>query len=244
VLVKVDHDNPMDVYAAGRLARLQARYLQTGSLIDDVFREVGPTFPPVQFLLVDDQLCLLTKIQKEHYNRNLDLIINKLQIGRQFSKTANKKQFEIYSGLFDQAWTKSSPIDASTRQVSPQRLKAFLKRYKGAHKARSERELHLLLTGYLQGLFDFSIVDCETTVGKTRIDLLVGKGAQHQRLGIEVKLASDDNSIDRIVGQIRRYRKEYADLLLVIANPKFSPQRRAHLVDELAEIGVGLVEVV
>ena len=101
----------------------------------------------------------------------------------------------------------------------------------------------MLLTGYLQGLFDPSIVDMESPAGATRIDLLVGHRPHHMRHGIEIKFQPDNKSIHEIVGQIRDYRKEYESLILVIAQPRYNAQSRLQLGNELKEIDVGLIEL-
>ena len=248
VLIKIDHENPVDVYAAERLAQLESRYLHTGEVDRDrnVFRELGrdvKRFEPLQYLIIDDHEILLSAIQEETYNEDLDLVLNKSQRGVHFEKDDDSQGFQKHAKLFEDIWNKCSSLDVEVRHVSRRKLRYFLERYKGAHRASNERELHLLLTGYLQGLFDPSIVDLETAVGGTRIDLLVGKRPHHSRHGIEVKFKPDNKAIHEIVGQLRDYRKEYEDLVLIVGQSKYTRQRREDLIGELNEIDVGLIEI-
>lgn len=248
ILIKIDHENPIDTYAAERLAQLESRYAHTGDENYDrnVFRELSsevPSFEAVQFLIVDGNNILISETQEEIYNEELDLVLNKSQRGKMFEKSDYSDEFGRYERLFEKTWNESAPLDIEVRYVSSRKLRYFLERYKGVHRAKNERDLHLLLTGYLQGLFDPSIVDFEATVGATRIDLLVGRRPHHLRHGIEVKFQADNNAINGIVGQIRDYRKEYEHLILIVGQPKYTPQKRLDLVNELKEIDVGLIEI-
>lgn len=248
VLVKIDHDNPVDTYAAERLAQLESRYRHTGDIDADrnVFRELGrelKQFKPLQFLIIDGHDILLSAIQEEVYNEDLDLVLNKSQRGVRFERDDDVQEFQEHESIFTETWDKCSPLDVEVKYVSRRKLRYFLERYRGTHRAKNERDLHLLLTGYLQGLFDPSIVDLETAVGGTRIDLLVGRRPQHRRHGIEVKFQPDNKAIHEIVGQIRDYRKEYEDLVLIVGQPKYTTQRRQDLISELNEIDVGLIEL-
>lgn len=247
-LIKVDHENPIDVYAAERLAQLESRYLATGDSDTDrnVFRELRSDYKDVvavQFMIIDDREILVSAIQEELYNEDLDLVLNKSQRGTRFERDDDTVEFQKYAQMFEDSWNASTALDVKIRHVSRRKLRYFLERYKGAHRASNERELHLLLTGYLQGLFDPSVVDLETTVGGTRIDLLVGKRPHHARNGIEVKFRPDNKAVHEIVGQVRNYRKEFEDVVLIVSQPKYSPQRRDDLVSELEDINVGLIEL-
>lgn len=248
ILTKIDHDNPIDTYAAERLAQLESRYVHTGDEDYDrnVFKELSPKSPffeALQFLIVDGNNILVSETQEESYNEDLDLVLNKSQRGTKFEKSDYSDEFGRYQELFEKTWNESAPLDIEVRYVSSRKLRYFLERYKGVHRAKNERDLHLLLTGYLQGLFDPSIIDFEAAVGGTRIDLLVGRRPHHLRHGIEVKFQADNNAIHGIVGQIRDYRKEYENLTLVIGQPKYTTQKRLGLVNELKEIRVGLIEI-
>lgn len=248
ILIKIDHENPMDVYAAERLAQLESRYAHTGDEDYDrnVFRELSseaPSYEAVQFLIVDGNNILISETQEEIYNEDLDLVLNKSQRGKKFEKSDYSDEFGRYQELFEKTWNESAPLDIEVRYVSSRKLRYFLERYKGVHRAKNERDLHLLLTGYLQGLFDPSIVDFEAAVGATRIDLLVGRRPHSLRHAIEVKFQADNNAIHGIVGQIRDYRKEYENLILIVGQPKYTPQKRSDLVNELKEIDVGLIEI-
>ena len=245
VLVKIDRDNPIDMYAAERLAQLEKRYVHTGIKHGErnVFRELGPDLKPIQFLIIDDQSVLVSAIQEEVYNEDLDLVLNKSEQGVKFEKEDSPDEFNQNANLFGDTWQNSSKIEVQLRSVSRRKMKHLLETYKGTNAARTERELQLLLMGYLQGLYDPSIVDLETPTGGTQIDLLVGKRPHASRQGIEVKFGIDNDAIHQVVGQIRNYRKDFEDVLLVVGKPKYTPQRRADLVDELGKVDVGLVEL-
>ena len=248
ILVKVDHDNPIDTYAAERLAQLEHRFIHTGDSNSDrnTFKELGiesSGVEAVQFLIVDNRHILVSEVQEETYNEELDLVLNKSQRGLVFEKDDDPFVFQKYETLFENKWNESSRLNVEVRHVSRRKLKYYLEKYRGAHRAKNERDLQLLLTGYLQGLFDPSIVDFESAAGGTRIDLLVGVRPHHSRHGIEVKFQPDNKSTHEIIGQLRDYRKEYENLILVIGQPKYSPQKRRDLLSELNLIDVGLIEL-
>jgi hypothetical protein len=246
ILVKVDYDNPIDVYAAERFVQLEKRFgCPPGMPIERaVFRELQQEAETLQFLVVDDKYLITTSFQDEIFDENLGLVLNQIQNGVRFDKDDDPVEFQKYVTEFSDTWKRSRQLDIETKPVSRRMMKFFLQKWRGMPEAKTERELHLLLTGYLQGIFDPSIVDLETTVGPTRIDLLVGSRPQYKRYGIEVKLKPDDGYVDAIVGQLRKYREEYeGGLELLVIQPRYTAQKRRYLIDQLNEIEVGLIEL-
>lgn len=244
VLVKVDYDNPIDIFAAERLAQLESRYSHTGKVDSErnVFRELGAEATTVQFLVVDDGTMLISEIQEEFYNEELDLVLNKSQKGIIIAEDDDVKTFANYQKLFSKTWNASSFLDVEVSHVSRRKLKFILEKYEGARYINSERELQLILAGYLQGNFDQSIVDLELPLGGTRIDLVVGPRPHNKRHGIELKYHPTNKNVDEIVGQIRNYRKEYEHVVLIVYQPKYTAQRRRDLSNELKQIDVALIE--
>ena len=246
VLVKVDYDNPIDVYAAERFVQLEKRFgCPPGLPVErSVFRELEQNAPTLQFLVVDDKYLIVTAFQDEILDENLGLVLNRIQNGVWFEKDDDPGQFQRYLTEFADTWKGSRQLDIDTKPVSRRMMKFYLQKWRGMHEAKNERELNLLLTGYLQGIFDPSMVDTEPTVGDTRIDLLVGIRPQYKRYGIELKLQPDDKYVDGIVGQLRKYREEYeGGMELLVIQPRYTPQKRRYLIGQLNEIEVGLIEL-
>ncbi|TRD15225.1 hypothetical protein [Palleronia caenipelagi] len=244
VLVKVDRDNPIDIYAAERLLDLQKRFFQTPGINDRIiFRELPRNCDPVQFAIVDGSEYIGSNIQEEYFNEELDLILNTAAPGKNFVCGELEEEFRKSERLFDSHWRKCPKLKVPTSQISARRLKYFLSRFTRLKNIKNEREFQLVLLGYLQGQYDPSLIDIEVTTGATRIDLLIGQRPHNERIGIEVKFGMKDCDIHRTVGQMRDYYSEYEELLLVSGDPCYSGQRRIDLANELSEIGVSLIEV-
>lgn len=244
VLVKVDRDNPIDMYAAERLLDLQKRYVRLPGISGrNVFRELPKRCRAIQFAIVDGCEFLGSEIQEESFNEDLDLLLNTSAPGKRFTSEDNEKEFTKFTHLFETQWSKCARLSVPTSQISIRRLKYYLNRFIRFQNIKTEREFQLVLLGYLQGQYDPSLIDIEVSKGATRIDLLIGQRPQNERIGIEVKFGMEDGAIQRTIGQIREYRTEYAEVILVCGNPRYSKQRRRFLVDELSEINVSLVEV-
>ncbi|MFA4987510.1 MAG: hypothetical protein WC712_13085 [Candidatus Brocadiia bacterium] len=244
VMVKIDPDNPMDVFAAERLASLQAKYAHTGEdgRRREIFREL--TEPStIQFLVTDGEHVLASNVQEEEYNEELDLVLNVSQPGMEFEKDDDKDEYKRVDTLFESAWNVAIPLEQKKPRLSRGRLRSILQRYSGIRPANTEREFQLMLMGYLKGQIHPSIIDAEATIVDTRIDLLVGPKPHAQRSGIEVKFKTGDSDVNGIIGQLRNYRQNVEDLVLVVGAPEFSPQGRSRLVAELNAIDVALIEL-
>ena len=244
VMVKIDPDNSMDVYAAERLASLQERYAHAGENGQkrDIFRELTES-STIQFLIIDDERVLASNIQEEQYNEDLDLVLNVSQPGLEFERDDDKEEFQRLDKLFESAWDVAIPLEQKKPRFSRRRLRSTLESYSGIRPANSEREFQLMLMGYLKGQIHPSIIDAEATLVDTRIDLLVGPKPHAQRSGIEIKFKPTDRDVDGIVGKLRNYRQNVDDLVLVVGAPDFTPQGRRRLAAELKAINVPLIEL-
>ena len=248
VMVKIDPDNPMDIYAAERLATLQTKFEHTGGEDQPrkIFRELveDPKEPAmIQFLIVDGKRVLSSNVQDEVYNEDLDLVLNVSQPGVRFEKEDDEKEFNRLEKTFESAWGVAIQLESKKPRFSRRRLRYILQNYSGVRPANSERELQLLLTGYLRGQIDPSIIDVEAMMVSTRIDLVVGPRPHQQRSGIEIKFKPRDADIDGIVGKMRNYRNDLVDLVLVVGAPDFSAQGRSRLLSELNKINVPLIDI-
>jgi hypothetical protein len=244
VMVKIDPDNPMDVFAAERLAALQAKYSHTGddSRSRNVFREL--TEPStIQFLLVDGERVLVSNVQDEQYNDDLDLVLNVSQSAEEFDKDEDNAEFHRLSGLFEKDWTVAIPLEQKKPRFTRRKLRSILESYSGIRPANSEREFQLMLMGFLKREIHPSIIDAEAPIVDTRIDLLVGPKPHAKRSGIEIKFKAGDRDVDAIIGKLRNYRLSVEDLVLVVGLPEFTPQGRSRLVAELNAIDVPLIEL-
>lgn len=243
VLIKIDGDNPMDVYAAQRLASLQEKYAHTGDggKPRKIFGELIEN-SIIQFLIIDGERVLSSNTQEEQYNEDLDLVLNISQNGVLFDKDDDKDKFSQLSSIFASSWEVAIPLEAKQPRFSRRQLRFILESYTGIRPAKTEREFVLMLLGYLKGQIDPSMIDVEATLVDSRIDLLVGPEPHTERSGVEVKFKPTDNDIDQIVGQLRKYRNKVVDLILVVGAPDFTPKGRARLLKELTEIDVPLIE--
>lgn len=122
------------------------------------------------------------------------------------------------------------------------KLKYVLEQYKGARHAKNERELQLHVAGFLDGQFTPANVSFEIPVGSTRVDLTLGTGATVERQAIELKIGTTNEQLDDLTGKMRRYREEFGDLILCIARPGYSEQRRVPFVREMTNISVPVIE--
>ena len=251
VLVSIDPENPIDQYAAQCLAALDKTYEYIGQkngprqVFKELQKENLKANEMIQFLIVDDKTFLMTEVQEKYYNQVLNLVLNISQPGFQFDSSTDCSKAERLRCLFDKAWLSAKGLDVRIPKVSLSGLRLVLKGYKGVQRARNERELQLLLTGYLQGRFSPAIIDFEARVDNSRIDLLVGYGRpQHERIAIEIKYKTEDNKIDNIIGQIGRYKSNFSSLFLVVGIPLYSAQAKLRLKIELDRIGVSLIELV
>lgn len=245
VLVKVDEDNPMDVFAADRLASVQASLGGlTGQrgITRNIFRELIE-LSTVQFIIVDGDRVLSSNIQHQQFNEELELVLNVSQPGTEFEKEDDQAEFARLAKTFETGWASGIALEEKTPRLSRLRVRYILQSYRGVVPAKTERELQLMLTGYLKGQIHQSIIDFEAMVVGTRIDLLVGPKPHHERTGIEIKFEPGDGDIDGIVGQLRNYRTTYGDLILVVGAAKYSPKGHSRLVSELKKIDVPLIEL-
>lgn len=101
VIVKIDPDNPMDIYASGRLASLEGRFSNTADSEStrEVFRELvgGPgEVEMIQFAIVDGERILVSGKQEEEYNEDLDLVLNISQAGSIFDADDDEKSLDRY----------------------------------------------------------------------------------------------------------------------------------------------------
>lgn len=248
-VLKIDSRNEIDMYAIGRLARLERLFEDTGDSDRrrEVFREVlilsDDVEKLVQFVLVDGKTALISESQDEQYVADLDLVLNKAQNGVLFDSKEDPAQFSNLQKAFEDAWVNGRRLDVTVPQLSMRRLLHVLKSYRIGSNIGSERDFQLILTGFVQGEFHPAIVDMEAVVVESRVDLLVGPHPHHERVGIEVKWLPKDQDIDRIVGQIRKYRRSIKELVLVAGRPQFSPQQQLRLKQELSECNVEYVEI-
>jgi hypothetical protein len=247
ILVKIDKDNPMDTYAMERLAFLENQFSHTSN--DEhkrtVFKQLildGRPNENVQFIIIDDEKILLSKVQDESFNLDLDLVLNKSEAGSLFSKEDHHEDFQVQKQLFEDKWKSSSPLDIEIKQVSKRRLKYALEKFTISGYEKGEREVQLVLSGYLRGRIGLP-VNLETPVGKNRIDLTVGLGPMINRHAIEVKFKPDNNAIKEIIGQMENYRKEFENLFLVICKPQYNQEARSDLNVAIAKNDVILFEV-
>ena len=244
-IVKVDPDNPIDIYAAVRLADLEKRFARTGS---DGYRQIfkkviGTGTIDTQFMIIDGRHVLVSGAQSEVYNDDLDLVLNISQPGYKFEKDENSSKFSELDNLFNKAWIESVPLDVQVPEVSRRKLRFILENLKGIKTTKSEREFQILLYGALQVHFIPAIVDFEVPNLSTRIDLLVGQGPTPKRHGLELKYKPDDSAINGIIGQIEGYRDQYEDVYLVVAFPEYSPSNRMRLLQKFNEMKVTLIEL-
>jgi hypothetical protein len=134
-------------------------------------------------------------------------------------------------------------LEEKKPRFSRRKLRYILETYSGVRPANTERELQLMLAGYLKAKVDPSTIDVEAMTVDTRIDLLVGPKPHSQRSGVEIKFKPADKDIDGIVGKLRNYRPNVGDLVLVVGAPDFTPPGRSRLIAELHQIDVALIEV-
>jgi hypothetical protein len=245
VLVKVDADNPMDVFAVERLAAVQGKLGKLtgeGGATRNIFRELTES-AAVQFLIVDGERILSSESQQEWFNENLSLVLNVSQPGKLFEQEDDEKEFHRLEKLFEAGWNSGFALVEKAPRFSRRQLRYILESYSGVQPAKTERELQLLITGYLKREIDHSIIDFEAMVVETRIDLLIGPKPNAQRSGVEIKLKPEDKDIDGIVGKLRNYRTNYSDLVLLVGLAEFTPRGRQRLLTELRSIDVPLIEI-
>lgn len=146
-------------------------------------------------------------------------------------------------GAFAAGWDSGFLLEENKPRLPRRQIRHILESYSDVRPARHERELQLLLTGYLKAQVHNAIIDFEAMMVDSRIDLLIGPKPHHERTGVEIKFRPNDGDINRIVGQMRKYRTNHADLFLVVGSAEFSSSGRHQLVSELREINVHLIDV-
>ena len=102
VLVRIDADNPIDVFAADCLATMQAnlaRYISPGETPNLVRELIEPA--RIQFLIVDDQQVLSTHMQYDNFNRELGLALNVSESGSRFEKEDDLEEYHRLGKLFE-----------------------------------------------------------------------------------------------------------------------------------------------
>jgi hypothetical protein len=235
----------MDVFAVDRLAAVQAKLGNlTGEdgVTRNIFRELTES-AAVQFLIVDSERILSSESQQEWFNENLSLVLNVSQHGKLFEQEEDEKEFRRLEKLFEDGWNSGFALVEKTPRFSRRQLRYILESYSGVQPAKTERELQLLITGYLKREIDHSIIDFEAMMVDTRIDLLIGPKPNAQRSGVEIKLKPGDKDIDSIVGKLRNYRTNYSDLVLLVGLAEFTSRGRQRLLTELRSIDVPLIEI-
>lgn len=245
VLVKIDADNPMDVFAADRLATVQGKL---GKLTGEdgttrpIFRELIEA-STVQFLITDGVRALVSDQQHERFNEDMGLVLNVSEDGLKFDKDDDPAEFQRLLDMFNSGWLSGIDLQEKAPRFTRRQLRFVLEGYTGVQPATDERELQLMLTGYLKGQVHQSIIDFEAMMVDTRIDLLVGPKPHHTRSGIEIKFKPEDRHIDVIVGKLRNYRDNYGDLVLVVGAPQFTPKGKQRLLLELRTLDVPMIEI-
>lgn len=99
VVIKIDNDNSMDTYAAGRFKKLESRLPQPR----DVFREMSTATGEeemIQFVIVDGRRIVVSGKQYGEWNDTLDLLLNKTQAGSRFDRQDDETSFNAYAALF------------------------------------------------------------------------------------------------------------------------------------------------
>ena len=245
-IVKIDHDNQIDMFAAERMAALEERLKNTGDQEGhrQIFKEMQNRREFLQFIIIDNNIVLLTEQQDENYNDVLDLVLNKLEDAQLFEKQDDQNKFNELQKLFQESWRAGSKLGITPPDISINKLKYCLDKYQTARGKifNNERELQLHLAGYLEGKFSPAIISFENPTGSTRIDLAVGQRPQSTKIGIEIKYKPTDKDIDRIIGQMRDYSEEYKHIVLVVGRPDYSDQKKLFLEKEMKAINCPLFE--
>ena len=245
-IVKIDHDNQIDMFAAERMAALEERLKKTGDQegLRQIFKEMQNRREFLQFIIIDKNIVLLTEQQDENYNEVLDLVLNKLEDAQLFKKQDDLERFNELQTLFENSWNSGNKLGITPPDISINKLKYCLDKYQTARGAvfNTERELQLHLAGYLEGKFSPAIISFENPAGSTRIDLAVGQKPQSTKIGIEIKYKPTDKDIDRIIGQMRKYSEEYKHIILVVGRPDYSAQMKLSLEKEMKIINCPLFE--
>lgn len=182
----------------------------------------------VQFVLFDDDEVIFTKTQRGYRDEALGLGVNELapaKVGQDASNDVSR-----HRRLFDQYWSQSGPFDFPRIPTLPQLelllTAAFPVEYR---PERQEREYEDQLFWLLHGVCDPQLIHRQYTFGTSRIDLVLGT-PNIRLLAIEVKLATDDeNALNRLVGQVRKYRALVRDVLVVLVGPNISPNKLGSL---------------
>jgi hypothetical protein len=244
VLTKVDHDNPIDVYAARRFAEIEIALSGDAQQDGRIFRELNSDAEQIQFIIVDDRSILLTSFQKENIDENLHLVLNKVEGGVLFESSDDPMQFRRYSSLFADAWSKSPPLQVDVRPVSRTMLRSFLLRWTAMPDTRNEQELVQLLMGYLQDLFSPRNVTIRPAATGNRIEILVRNRRRYERYGIEIKIKPDGAYADEIVKRLADSQEEYdGGFELLVVRPGYTSDKRTSLREQLGKIDVGLIEL-
>lgn len=245
IIVDVDYDNPIDLFAAKKLIDLENRFAAIPNHHNStIFREMPNGSPMVQFLIVDDNELLYSEVQHEEYITNLGMVVNLCTKAACYAAhTGGATEISAAIKLFDETWRTGDIIEIPPSKISKATLEVYLRSFVGISRVKTERELQLMLLGYLAGRHNPAVVQMEHSVGSTRIDLAIGGRPANARVGIEVKYGIDDGEVRNLIGQIIEYRKEYDDVILVIGNPNYTPQRRRELLLDLVNIGVSVIEL-
>lgn len=83
----------------------------------------------------------------------------------------------------------------------------------------------------------------EASFGRSQVDLLVSHDRDERNYIVEAKLAGNYNSRERLLSQLRKYRKKVPELrrtfvLMIATKPRHLPQNKAsvkHIIDEAEE---------
>lgn len=245
ILAKVDYDNLIDVYAARRFAEVEIGFTQRIHQDGVIFRELGIDAEKRQFLIVDRQRILLTNFQeKDVPDETLDLVLNPVDDGTVYEARDDSVEFNKFLADFLEIWENSPPLQVDAKPVSRNMVRSRLRRWTAIPDMKNELELGQLLTGYLGANFSRLNVTVGKSVNANRIEILVRNRRRHERYGIELKLNPDDEYVTQILKKLTDSQEEYdGGFELLVVHPKYTPEKRKLLREQLSKIDIGLIEL-
>jgi len=197
----------------------------------------------LQFAIIDGRTAIVTEKQVAEHNDWLGLDVNLQQPGFVFDASDDLDALRRLEALFASKWSTTKQLDTAIPRISHSHLRERLQSFAGSHNATSERELQLLLLGFLEACVEAVSLYTETPVGGTRVDFTIGRRRVAERHAIEIKFQPEAGDLDRMLGQIQRYREQYDSLTLLVARPGWSPQLRQEIDDRMKALGIPLVVV-
>jgi hypothetical protein len=234
-LIQVD-DHAFDQFAARQFARL--------NITQPVARAISSlsSEEQVQFVLVDrtspKPLLLFSEVQEIRTTPVFGINVNKMCGGLRYSWKCNEtKKAEQ---LFERKWKDGNDISSALLDSAAEKVIASLGKYEVPHAPQGEVCVTHNLASFLKGSLGSAYVATQAPCSSGRMDIVVSSGLR--RICIEVKHNLKKNDVDKVIGQLNRYKAEADTVILYSVSPKYSLHEKTAIGNRMRDAGLQFID--